>query len=130
MSENKVATALLHKLKPYIFGVIKGNAVFCVFYFALAFFMLKTNAQSPAFYYLMFLFIMLGGFVCAVCVYKRVKGRGFLTGIISSVPYSLVVFLIISAINGFEISVKTLVVLLLAVIGGFLGGVTAANTKI
>ena len=130
MSENKVATALLHKLKPYILGVIRGSVVFCIFYFALAFFMLKTNAQSPAFYYLMFLFIMLGSFVCAVYVYKRVKGRGFLTGIISSVPYSLVVFLIISAINGFDISAKTFVVLLLAVTGGFLGGITAANTKI
>ena len=130
MSENKGFSIILHKAKPYLFGVLKGSLVFFIFYLALAFFMLKTNTQSPLLYYLILLFIILGGFACGVDVYKRVRGRGFLTGIISSVPYSLVVFFVIIAINGFDFSAKSLVILLLSVIGGFLGGITAANTKI
>jgi putative membrane protein (TIGR04086 family) len=78
----------------------------------------------------MFAFIILGGFICGAYVYKKVRGRGFLTGLLSTVPYSLLVFIVICIINGFTVSGDIFLVFLLALSGGFLGGVTAANTKI
>lgn len=78
----------------------------------------------------MFLFIILGGFICGVYVYKKVRGRGFLTGLLSTIPYSLLVFFVICLINGFTISSDIFLVFLLSLSGGFLGGITAANTKI
>lgn len=130
MPKNKNINSILHRIKPYLFGVLRGFILFLVLYSVLSLFMYKTNIQSAALYYLMFLFIILGGFVCGVYVYKKVRGRGFLTGVISSVPYSILVFLSFCLINGFNVSGNIFLVFLLSLSGGFLGGITAANTKI
>ena len=130
MPEKSKFKKVLHKSKPYIIGVLRGLGVFAVFYLLIAFIMNKTNIDSDFLYYLIYLFIILGGFVCGVYVYKKVRGRGFLTGIISTVPYSLLVFLLFCLINGFNVSGSIFIVFLLSLSGGFLGGITAANTKI
>ena len=130
MPENNRYKKKLHILKPYALGVLRGLAVFISLYFIIALIMNKTSSESALFYYLMYFFIILGGFVCGVYVYKRVRGRGFLTGIISTIPYSLLVFLLLCLLNGFNASGEILIVFLLSLSGGFLGGITAANTKI
>lgn len=130
MPEKNKFKNVLHKSKPYIIGVLRGLGVFLAFYLLIAFIMNKTNSESALLYYLIYLFIVLGGFVCGVYVYKKVRGRGFLTGIISTIPYSLIVFIIFCLINGFSVSRDIFIVFLLSLSGGFLGGITAANTKI
>lgn len=130
MPKNNNITNGFYKIKPYLFGVLRGFGVFSALYIFLAFIMLKTNAESKILFCLMFFFIILGGFICGVYVYKRVRGRGFLTGLLSTVPYSLLVFLVICLINGFSVSGDIFLVFLLSLSGGFLGGITAANTKI
>ncbi len=130
MPDNKKIGGLFKKIKPFLFGTIRGLIIFSVLYLSLTYIMYKTNTETSALYFLMFLFIILGGFVSAVYTYKKVRGRGFLTGIIASVPYSIVVFFIFCLINCFEISNNILLVFLLTLLGGFLGGITAANTKI
>ena len=130
MPENKKYNNKLKVIKPYIIGVLKGFAVFSILFLFTALLMYKFNTDNKALYYLIYLFIALGGFISAISVYKRVRGRGFLTGVIASLPYSLLVFLLISLIMGFNMSGNILIVFLLTLSGGFLGGVTAANTKI
>ncbi len=130
MPKNNKKSALINRIKPFFFGTIRGVLLFSVLYLGLALIMYKTNSEIAIFYYLIYLFVILGGFVCGIYVYKKVRGRGFLTGVISSIPYSIAVFLIFCSINGFHISVNILLVLLLTLTGGFLGGITAANTKI
>lgn len=130
MPEKKKNGFSFYKIKPYLFGVLRGASVFGVLYILIAFIMYKTGSESALFYYLTFLFIILGGFVCGVYVYKKVKGKGFLTGLISTVPYSMLVFLLFCLINGFKVSGDIFLVFLLSLSGGFLGGITAANTKI
>ena len=130
MPERNKFIKAFNKSKPYIFGVVRGISVFSVFYLLIAFIMNKTNFDSDFLYYLIYLFIILGGFVCGVYVYKKVRGRGFLTGIISTVPYSLLVFFLFCLINRFNVSGEIFIIFLLSLSGGFLGGITAANTKI
>ncbi len=130
MPKNKKIGEAFHKFKPYLFGVIRGLVVFSVLYLCLSLIMYKTNLESTIMYCLMFAFIILGGFVCGVYVYKKVKGRGFLTGLLSAVPYGLLVFLVISVINNFSITSDIFIAFLLSLSGGLLGGITAANTKI
>ena len=130
MPEKKKNGFSFYRIKPYLFGVLRGASVFGVLYILIACIMYKTGSESALFYYLTFLFIILGGFVCGVYVYKKVKGRGFLTGLISTVPYSMLVFLLFCLINGFKVSGDIFLVFLLSLSGGFLGGITAANTKI
>ena len=130
MSEKNNYKKALHKLKPYTIGVLRGFGVFSVFYLLIAFIMNKTSSESALYYYLIYLFIILGGFFCGIYVYKKVRGRGFLTGVISTVPYSMLVFLAFCLISGFNVSGDILIVFLLSLSGGFLGGITAANTRI
>ncbi len=130
MPKNKSIANIFNRSKPYLFGVLRGFVVFLVLYLCLSFVMYKTNAESKILYCLMFAFIILGGFICGVYVYKKVRGRGFLTGLLSTIPYSLLVFFLICLINGFTISSDIFLVFLLSLSGGFLGGITAANTKI
>jgi len=130
MPKNKNINNVFNKIKPYLFGVIRGVAIFAILYLGLAFIMFKFNYESAFLYCLMFIFIILGGFVCGVYVYKKVRGRGFLTGLISTIPYSLFVVLVFCLINGFRVSSDIFLVFLLSLSGGFLGGITAANTKI
>ncbi len=130
MPKNKNINNVFNKIKPYLFGVLRGFSIFTILYLALAFIMFKINYESAFLYCLMFIFIILGGFVCGVYVYKKVRGRGFLTGLISTIPYSLLVVFLFCLINGFRVSSDIFLVLLLSLSGGFLGGITAANTKI
>lgn len=130
MPNNKKTGEAFRKIKPYIYGVLRGFIAFAGLYLCLSLVMLKTNSESGLLYCFMFVFIILGGFICGVYVYKKVRGRGFLTGLLSTVPYSLLVFLAICLINGFSVSGEIFIVLLLSLSGGFLGGITAANTKI
>ncbi len=130
MPKNKNITNIFNKFKPYILGITRGFLVFAVLYLCLSFVMYKTNSESIILYCLMFIFIILGGFICGIYVYKKVRGRGFLTGLLSTVPYSLLVFIVICLINNFSLSSDIFLVFLLALSGGFLGGITAANTKI
>ncbi len=130
MPENKKKTNEFRIIKPYIIGVIKGFCVFSVLFLITAFIMYKFNFDSSIIYYFIYAFIALGGFITAVSVYKKVRGRGFLTGVLASLPYSLLVFLLICLVSGFNVSGNILLVFILTLLGGFLGGVTAANTKI
>ena len=129
MPENNI-TNIFYKIKPYLLGVIRGFGAFAALYMVLALIMYKFNSESKILYCLMFAFIILGGFICGVYVYKKVRGRGFLTGLLSTVPYSILVFLVICLINGFTVSGDIFLVFLLSLSGGFSGGVIAANTKI
>ena len=130
MPKNKNVDGYLKKVKPFILGTLRGLAVFCVLYFLLGFIMYKTNADLTVLYYAVYLFIAMGGFVCGIYVYRKIGGRGFLTGVTSTIPYSIIVFLIFLFVNGFHISDNILLVFVLTLSGGFLGGITAANTKI
>ncbi len=130
MPKNKNITNVFNKYKPYLFGVLRGFIVFAVLYLFLSLVMYKTNSESTVLYCLMFAFIILGAFICGIYVYKKVRGRGFLTGLLSTIPYSLLVFFVICLINGFSVSGDIFLVFILSLSGGFLGGVTAANTKI
>lgn len=130
MPENKKINSKFKIIKPYLYGVFKGFIVFAVLFLITAFVMYKFNFDSPIMYYLIYFYILLGGFTSAVCVYKKVKGRGFLTGITASFPFSMIAFLLISLISGFSISGNILLTFVLTISGGFLGGVIAANTKI
>ena len=120
----------LYKFKIYGISVLKGLLVYITGLSLLAIIMDKLKTDSDFIYYIAYIFMMFGSFTCAVSAYKKTRGRGFLTGIISSVPYSVVVFLITAILLKFNLNINILLVFLLSGMGGFLGGITAANTKI
>ena len=74
--------------------------------------------------------MFVGAFFCAVNVQKKVGGRGFLTGILSSLPFIVSVLLFVGIILGFKIGVNTLIVVPISILGGFTGGIAAVNKRI
>lgn len=114
----------------YAIGTLIGE-LFYILTMALASLALyKTKSDSQILYYLPYLFILLGSFITAVYCYKHIGGRGFLTGIISSLPYSLIIIVLSAFILEFSVTAKLLLVVPISLLGGFSGGVMAVNKKI
>lgn len=124
--ENKIFKILI----IYLSSMLKGGVVFTVGLSLIAITMEITNSNSALLYYIIYIFVILGGFICGVAAHKKLKSRGFLDGIISSVPYSLFVFIVISALTNFSFNKSVILVFVLSVLGGFLGGITSANTRL
>lgn len=105
----------------YAFAVLKGLAVFLNGLIMCSFMVLKSQ-QSNFFYYLAFMFVALGAFLCGYSASKNVIGKGFLNGLASSGIYMLIIFLISLILMKFNISVNILFIVPLCLIPGFIGG--------
>ncbi|MGN0526226.1 MAG: TIGR04086 family membrane protein [Acutalibacteraceae bacterium] len=129
MSAKKKTTD--NKYITYLKSTIIGLAVFFIVIFleALIMYLLKINS-SNIFGYSTYLVIFLSCFFSAIYTQKRLGGRGFITGIISSLPISVLVLLLVFLLSGFIFSKNYIFYFLLGVVGGFLGGITAVNTRI
>ncbi len=126
LRENKYFRKILILLS----GSLKGSLVFVIGLCCLAIAMGLLKTESVVFYYALYFFIILGAFTCAVATCKKLNGRGFLVGLLSSIPYSLIVLLCTAILTEFRLSPDIFMVFVLSLLGGFLGGITAVNTRI
>lgn len=117
-------------IKTYVVGTLLGLIMFLIGLLLISLILYRTKSSSAMLYYFPYVFIFLGAFLNAVYCHKRVGNRGFITGIITALPYSLLIILLCAIITDFSATAKLLVVVPISVIGGFLGGVMAANKKI
>ncbi len=105
----------------YAFAVLKGFAVFLNGLIMCSFMVLKSQ-QSNFFYYLVFMFVALGAFLSGYSASKKIMGKGFLKGLISSGIYMLGIFVVSLILMKFNISVNILMLIPLCLIPGFIGG--------
>ncbi len=119
----------LSTIKTFGFGTLWGLIVYFIGLFLVSLILLKSQSEAETIYYALYIFIGLGAFTSAIFIQKRVGGRGFITGILSSFPYILVLLASTAIILGFGITGKIIVLLPICLISGFLGGITAVNTK-
>lgn len=119
-----------NKYITYLKGTIIGVIIFFVVIFveALIMYLLKVN-NSRILEFSTYLVMCICCFISAIYTQKRLGGRGFITGIISSLPVSALVLLSVFLLSGFIFSKNYIIYFLLGVLGGFLGGITAVNTK-
>lgn len=131
-SKNKKANEnnLYSKIKPYLKGVVIGDILFIIGVFISGLILFKTEITTTVIYYIPFISMLLGAFFCGVSVQKSVGGRGFLTGILSSVPYLITVLLLICLILKFNVSKNVITIIPICILGGFAGGITAVNSRI
>ncbi len=130
MLKNLRENIIFRKILLILSGTLKGSLFYVLGLCVLAIIMYSLKSDSGVLYYALYIFIMLGSFVCAIATCKKVKGRGFLIGLLSSIPYGIVVLLLTAILTGFRLSTSVLMVFLLSLLGGFLGGITAVNTRI
>lgn len=114
----------------YAIGTFIGELFFVLAMALVSLVLYETKSNSEILYYLPYLFIFLGSFITAVYCYKHIGGRGFLTGIISSFPYSFIIVILCAIILEFSVTAKLLLVVPISLLGGFSGGVMAVNKKI
>lgn len=129
MSDGK-ELKIFKQILPYIIASLKGILVFGTGFSLISLIMYKFNFNNPIIYFLLYIFLMLSGFVCGVSAYKKKKGRGFLTGTFGAIPLAVIVSLFSAVFSAFSISSNILLITLLCLSGGFLGGITAVNTRI
>ncbi len=126
INESKIS----NKIKPYIKGVVIGNLFFIIGVIISALIICKTDIGSTFIYILPLVFMFIGAFFCGVSVQKKAGGRGFLTGVLSSLPFIASVLLLVSIILGFKMGLNALIVIPIGILGGFIGGIAAVNTRI
>lgn len=112
----------------YCFAVLKGLIIFIFGVLITSILVLKSTSQSSFIYYLSYIFIGLGAFICGFDAYKKIKGRGFVNGIISSAVYSVFVIFLAVCLMQFNVSLQLFLLLPLCLFAGFLGGTVGANT--
>lgn len=115
------------RLKEVIISVLVGIVSFIIGSSIISFIMYFTKTDYKFFYYLSYFFISFGSFITARVLYKRISGRGIFIGILGALPYFVLIAIISAVILRSVISPNTLIIALLALLGGVLGGITAAN---
>ena len=90
--------------------------------------LLKNSTDSVVFYVFSFVIMALGGFFSGFSAYRKLRGRGFLNGIIASAIYMGIIFIFTIALMRFNISANILIIVPVCLISGFLGGTVGANT--
>ncbi len=118
----------LSKKSIYCVSALKGVIFYLLGTILLSFLLMRSNNNSMFYFIFGYVLLALGGFISGFSAYKKLKGRGFQNGIIASSVYFVIVFLLIILAMRFEVSVRLLFILPIALGSGFLGGVAGANT--
>lgn len=112
----------------YSFSVIKGLLIFIIGIAVLSLTVLKNNSSSYVFYCFAYLIIGLGAFASGFFAHKKLHGRGFLNGLISSSIYAVAILITVTIVMRFKVSANIFIVVPVCAVSGFLGGTVSANT--
>ena len=116
------------KTTVYCISALKGLMIFLNGLGLLSLLLLKNSTDSVVFYVFSFVIMALGGFYSGFSSYRKLRGRGFLNGIIASAIYMGIIFIFTIALMRFNISANILIIVPVCMISGFLGGTVGANT--
>ena len=116
------------KQVTYLFCALKGFLVFIIGSLLLGFLLFKSQNNSLTLYIFLYFVIALGGFISGFSAYRRLKGRGFINGVIASIVYCSFIFFVVILMMRFNVSAQMLLLIPICVLSGFLGGTVGANT--
>lgn len=119
-----------NKIKPFIFSTLISLLVWGIGVVITSLIVYKSESEISFVYFIQYIFAFFGAFFGAVKCKKKVGGRGFLVGVISSIPFAVILLLICSVLMRFEVGVNLLLLIPIVLVGGFSGGITAVNTRI
>ncbi len=91
--------------------------------------LLLLNKSSFTTFTKLFLYfsIALGSFVCGYFANKKIKGKGIINGLLSSVFYSVIFIIVVCLLLKFGVSKLLFLTVPLIVVGCITGGVVCAN---
>ena len=116
-------------LFKYIPCFLKSFSIIVIGILVLSFAYYKLSEHSVIIYYISYLFFVFGGFISGSSFYKKVGGRGILTGTLGALPVTFISYLILIAFSFKSLTVFSLIAPLVCILGGTAGGIVSSNTK-
>lgn len=120
---------LLNLLLKYLPCFLKGFLVFVFGILVLTLAYYKMSSHKETINYLIYIFICLGAFLVGKSTFNKFKGRGILTGALGSVPYFLVILILVLVFSKFNLNAFILIIPIISIIFGSVGGIIGANSK-
>lgn len=115
-----------NKILVCLSTVMKGFIIFAIGFLLISLIIFKVNDKS-FYYYVIYLFISAGAFVTGFTSYKKLGGRGFVCGLLTSSILLQIIFCIILISNGFIFTSRMFLIVPICLISGIIGGIIGAN---
>ena len=126
---NKKNSNKINLFLKYLPCFLKGEIliIFGILVLSLAYY--KLTGYNNYLYYLTYLFIALGGFITGRATYKKLGGRGIVSGLLGSLPITFINLVITYIFCCKNASVFMLLILPVSIFSGAIGGIIASNSK-
>ncbi len=127
---NKKNNDNINLFLKYLPCFLLGELIIIVGILVLSLSYYKIPGNNSYLYYLTFLVIAFGSFVTGKKTYKRLGGRGIVSGILGTLPIALINLGIIYLFSFESVNLFILLILPISTLSGAIGGVLASNSKI
>ena len=127
---NKKNNNNINLILKYLPCFLIGELIIIAGIFVLSLAYYKIPGSNSYLYYFTFLIVGFGSFITGKKTYKRLGGRGFLSGILGTLPIALINLLITYLFSLKNADFFILLILPISILCGAVGGVLASNSKI
>ena len=103
------------------------TTVFISFLFSI---ILSNSAEISKYIGIYFIFsVIIGGMICGFCCTKFLCFKGIISGLISSISFSIFIFTIMLFNSDGSLNIYSLILLIIIIVSTTTGGIVSANTK-
>lgn len=113
----------------FILCALKGLVICFLGFAGVSLAIYKGNEFSFFWKMLLYVFVLSGGLYSGYSSHKRNRGRGFISGLIGSSIYVLMIVVVSAIMMRLQLSSNILIVIPIGVVGGLIGGIVGANSK-
>lgn len=110
----------------YVLSALKGFIVSFAGLLITSYLLYKNGDFSFFYKMIIYLSIAMGGFLSGYIAHSKVRGRGFLDGIISASVYSLMLIFIFALLLKINVTAHILIIVPICLLSGFIGGIVKA----
>ncbi len=126
---NKKKNNNINLLLKYLPCFLKGEMLTILGILVLSFAYYKLTGYNDYLYYLNYLFISFGSFVAGSSIYKKIGGRGIVSGALGSLPLAIINTFITYLFSYKSANFFILIILPVSIFSGAIGGILASNKK-
>lgn len=126
LNRDKKAKKKYSKRALYLLSALKGFILTLVCLMIISYLLYKNGVFTPFNKLMVYLGIGLGAFLAGYSAHTRINGRAFSDGLISASIYTLMLLFIFSILLKLSFSAHLLIIIPVALLSGFLGGIVKA----
>lgn len=113
----------------YLVNALAGICITVICFLITSYLLVKGNDFSQ--FTKIFLFILIGisSALSGFLSHKRIKGRGYINGLLTASMYELMLIMLIACVMRFQVSAPLFYTIPIALLSGTTGGIISANVK-